>query len=39
MKRFDNAFGTFLLAQAVAKAVFGLQFHVRHNFVRVLEWM
>lgn len=39
MKRFDNAFGTILSAQTFAKAVFGLQFDIRHNFVRVLEWM
>lgn len=39
MKRFDNAFRTILSSQTFAKAVFGLQFYVRHNFVRVLEWM
>ena len=39
MKRFDNAFGTVLSAQAFAEVIFGLQFYVRRNFVRVLEWM
>lgn len=39
MKHFDNAFGTVLSAQTFAEVIFGLQFYVRPNFVRVLEWM
>ena len=39
MKLFDDAFRTILCAQAFVKVVFGVHFHVRHNFVPVLEWM
>lgn len=33
MKIFDDAFRTILCAQAFVKAVFGVQFHIRRNFV------
>lgn len=39
MKQFDNAFRTVLYAQTFAEVIFGLQFYVHSNFVRVLEWM
>lgn len=39
MKQFDNAFRTVLSAQTFAEVIFGLQFYVHPNFVRVLEWM